>query len=587
MALLILGAYIVIALLSTYPLFLHVTNSLPGRPSDAFIYLWNIDTFWYEITRAHNPFFTSRIFYPIGENLIFHTYAPLVSIFGIFFLQNLVLYLNLLVFTSLVTAAYAMFILTRFLTKKITVAFLCGLLYGFSPIMLSFIVSQHYYFAFAAPYLPLGLFSLFKFFETKQGKFLLFIVAIFWLSFLTDYYTTILLGLIVSVAGIALLLKMRAQEREVWRSTWNKNQFKRYFVGAFLSFIVPAFLVGISVFKFTDFTAWSQTRNDYFYGYCNTNLAGFITPSEINPLLKGVSQILHTKIGLAKNYDTPSYFAGWGILLLAGISFIRFHHNKYVLALGSVGIVVFLLSLGTVIRFGEAEVLTGGWTPFYWFSRLPFLGLIDCPLRFPIAMQVSLAALVGFWLPQKIEIKKSLQRFIGIFLVVLFIIEYGSLNMEITEVSLPSLYKQLAFYPNTYTVLELPSGITESKGAFGYDWSIDALHAQQMYWQTSHKKPRIGGYLSRVSGRTYDFYKNGPIISDLFVMTNLNGRWGERKYSKKEVAQFMNRFNLGYIILSPNTRQAQFRQVVEQIFEGFISSKQEKEGYILYKFRGY
>lgn len=580
---LILIGYSIGSLIFTYPLIFSITNHLPGYPMDAFTYLWNIDTFWHGVSQLHNPFFTTRTFYPIGMSLAFHTYAPLVSIPGIFLLKNLVLYMNILIFVGLIASAFLMFLLVSFLTKNEPIAFISGLLYGFSPIMTSFILSQHYYYVLAAPYLPLGALLLFQFAEKGQKRFLLGIAAIFWLSFFTDYYTTFLLVIILLVGGVILSWKLW-QEGEFHR-IFNKTQFPSYLNIFLLCFVLPMIFFFTVVFKFSDFGGWARTRSEYFYSYCNTNLAGFIIPSELNPILKPAAQALYTKVGLEKNYDTPSYFLGWSLLSLAAISFLTFRKNKYILALGTGGVVILLLSLGTAIRFGQTELLSGPLTPFYWLSQFPFLGLIDCPLRFPIVTQLSLAAFVGFLVAQKIATRKLPTILATTFLFLIFVIEYGSWNMELSPTSIPSIYQRLAAQYDPYTILELPSGITESKGGFGYDWSIQALHSKQLYWQTVHKKPRVGGYLSRVSSNTYKFYKNQPIISDLFQMTSLGGQWPGKEYTREEISKFLEHFNIGYIILSPNLHQNQFVDVVERLFDGFMLDKQESEGYILYRIR--
>jgi len=170
-------------------------------------------------------------------------------------------------------------------------------------------------------------------------------------------------------------------------------------------------------------------------------------------------------------------------------------------------------------------------------------------------------------------------------MLILFCFEYGTWNMQVWRVFVPSIYKQLAKSPDNYTILELPSGITESKGSFGYDGSIWALHSKQMYWQTIHKRPRLGGYISRVPSGIYEFYKKEPIISDLFEMTSFNGAWSNRSYSKEETLRFLDRFNIGYIVLSPNKRQGEFVSVIEKLFGDYIISEEGREGYILYKIK--
>ncbi len=589
--LLVFLAYMAVSILFTFPLVLHIADSLPGLlEMDSFVYMWNIDTFWNRVLTFHNPFITNRVFYPIGVNLVFHTYGVLPSILGVFFLNNLVLYMNLLIVTGLTLSALACFILVRYLTDDSTIAFVSGLIYGFSPIMISYVLSQHYYFVVAAPFLPLGLLMVFRFFDSLKTRYLVYTLLLFWMVFFTDYYTTILFILILSMATVVLIFQSYLRRRELFYRIFEKGRLTGYVTTVLLTLVLPLVLMFVFVFPLGELKTRAFGSQVYYSGFCNTNLVGFLIPSGFNPLLKGFSSSLKALFGLGKGYqggaffDTPSYFLGWGILVIAVISFLTNYKDRYAFIAGFFGVVVSLLSLGTVIRFGEREILTQELTPFYWLSHLPFLGMIDCPIRFPIGTELSIAMLVGI-LIYGVKTKRVLSGFILGFVLILFCFEYGTWNMPLWRVSVPSVYEQIAKNPDNYTVLELPSGITESKGSFGYDGSIWALHSKQMYWQTIHRRPRLGGYVSRVPSGIYEFYRSEPVISDLFKMTSFNGVWSNRSYSKEDTLRFLDRFNIGYIVLSPNKRQGEFMSVVEGLFGDYIVKEEGKEGYILYKLR--
>lgn len=571
--------YFTVSLIFTYPLVFHMNSGMIGEyPGDSLNYIWNIFTFWNEIKMGNNPFFTKMIFYPIGANLTFHTYAPLVSIVALPFLKNLLFFINILVIASLATAAMGMFLLAKFLVKNSLIAFFCGLIYGFSPIMTSFIVSQHYYFAFAATYLPLGLLSLLKFFQTQSKKYFIFAAIIFWMCFLTDYYTTILYILISIIFSAFFLYREKAI---------HKKQLFWISKAIILMVLIPIIILFTTLFKQEEFLGKVSSVNSNLAYYCNTNLAGFIIPSRLSPHVANFADNIRLNLGIDKNYDilsyfdTPSYYLGISIFSLAIISFIKLRKNPYVLAFGIFGIVILLLSLGKVIRFGFIEILAGPETPFYWFSQLPFLGLIDCPIRFPIAAQLSIAALLGLLASQLID-RKILFKILFIIIIVLFILEYGVTNMKMYNIYTPNVYQKVATLKDDKSLLELPSGIAESKGAFGYDWSISGLHYQQLYWQTLHKKVRVGGYTSRVSQDVFNYFKRQPVIVDIFTMTNLGGKWPGRKFSEKEVKDFLNQFNIGFIIIAPNDRQHEFRKVTEDLLISTEYEFFEDQNYLLY-----
>jgi hypothetical protein len=551
----ILIIYLIFSVIFTYPLMFNLQKTLIGWPLDAFDYLWNIDTFWKQIINLSNPFFTNRIFFPIGSNLIFHTYAPFFSVFALPFLKNLVTYLNIIIILSLPISAFSAFLLSKYLTKNKKASFVAGLVYGFSPIMISFLASQHYHFALAAPFLPIGLLFLTKFLKTGKSKYLFATIIIFWMTLFTEYYTTVLLifsYLIYSVSVIFLEFKKSLK-------LFEKN-YLEYLLAIIIFLIIPLISISLLLFRNSNIIKFAGLRS-YYPAFCSTKINNLFTPSQFNPLLKFVAEKRDFS-------DTPSLFVGWIIPIIALSSFFL-KKLKATLPLFLIGICVFLFSLGPQTFFFKIVV------------SFPFLGLIDCPQRFLIGSQLILALLLGISLDIFTETKFA--KLIFPFILIVFFIEYSTINLPFSKVEIPNVYNILAKSKDNLTILELPSGIAESKGAFGYDWSVQGLLLKQKYWQTIHNKPRIGGYLSRVDSSIFNFFKNEPVISDLFTMSSLNGKWSNKIYNKSEINKFMAKFNLGYIILSPNPRQEIFTKIIQQIFGDRIVQKIESEGYVLYK----
>src|SRR5262245_16543126 len=80
---LVIAAYVAAATLMTWPLVIRLgTDTLPGISGDQSQYMWNVDTFWMNVRAGWNPFYTSRVMFPIGANLMHTGYAPFVSLFA-------------------------------------------------------------------------------------------------------------------------------------------------------------------------------------------------------------------------------------------------------------------------------------------------------------------------------------------------------------------------------------------------------------------------------------------------------------------------------------------------------------------------
>jgi hypothetical protein len=104
-----------------------------------------------------------------------------------------------------------------------------------------------------------------------------------------------------------------------------------------------------------------------------------------------------------------------------------------------------------------------------------------------------------------------------------------------------------------------------------------------MYWQTTYRKPRVGVYMSRLTPDKYTFFKSEPVISDIFNYTSAGGTKPQKDLSETAINEFIKKFNLGYIILSPNARQSEFSDFIEKEFSNFIVEKKVFEGFIYYE----
>lgn len=538
-------SYIVSSIIFTFPLILKLGEFLPGQPNDAYVYLWNIGNFWSQVFTGSNPFFTQNVMYPIGANLFFHTYAPLISLLAFPFLKDLSLFMGIVIISAVVLSCLTTYFLIFKITNNKRASFIGGLVYGISPIIHSFIESQHYFFLFSAIFYPVGILFLIKFIESKKLKFLALSISLFWIVLSIDYYSTILYSLLIATFFLTC-------------QKLNWHVVIKSLLISICIILIPFILIYKFDKNFNEFISYKQGVNTS--SSCHTDLLGFITPNITNPFI-GFPHLI--------NLDTPSYYLGWGILLLAIISVIKNRKQKYIKGFAFIFAIFFFLSLGTNNKFH---------TPFYYFLKIPILGFIDCPIRFPIILQLCLSVFVATFISNH---KKIMRVFI--IAILLLIIEYGVVNKNFSSTTVPAVYKHLSFQKDTRTILEIPSGISESKSAFGYDWSIQALHSQQMYWQTIHNKPRVGIYMSRLTPDKYEFYRSEPVISDIFTFTSAGGTRPEQDIAETDINNFIKKFNLGYIILSPNTRQLEFSDFIEKEFSNFIIEKRIFDNFIFYK----
>ncbi|MBI1882265.1 MAG: hypothetical protein HYR94_29180, partial [Chloroflexi bacterium] len=113
----LLLAYLVLAIILTWPTITHLATHLPGDGGDDPAIAWNLWWVKYALLNAgQNPFQTDFMFYPLGINLAFYTLTvlnaatalPLTLNFGVVTASNLHM-----LFTF-VTGGYGAFLLARY-----------------------------------------------------------------------------------------------------------------------------------------------------------------------------------------------------------------------------------------------------------------------------------------------------------------------------------------------------------------------------------------------------------------------------------------------------------------------------------------
>jgi hypothetical protein len=549
----------------------HLGTSLPGMPlADQNQYLWCVDTFWTHILNGTSPFWTDRVLYPLGANLMHTGLAPFVSMFALPFRSHLVLYLALAVLASLVAGALGMRALVRRLTGSELAGFLAGCLYAFSPTVLSFADASHYYKVVSAALLPWGLYALVGFIRSPRARALVAVSAVTWCLLFTDYYETILFVVIVAVV---LLLSLRREYLAPAAVDHAVNE------------VIAAALI-IRVFPSLD-TTELIAGGDYFWRRSTINLADLFVPSSYNPLLGRFGELAFDR----PNGDVDSYYLGFGVLALAALAFGR-GRPRVTVPLAVAGLLAAALACGINPRFGAAnELVPERWMPWYWLVRLPSLNLLDLPRCFILGTQLVLATLAGIGIARLLARGVRPAAVVAVVLAV-FAVEYGQLGMRLYTPEVPLVYRRLAAMPDR-TLLELPSGVTESKMVFGYDLSRPSNN-EQMFLQTVHRKRRVGAYLSRVPRSAYRWFESQPVINDIFLMTNPVHEpapwiWGSTQvtrlpdYPAETVDRFLATFDLGYVLLQPNERQPMFAEGIDRLLAGRIKSRsKDPDGFILY-----
>ena len=163
--------YTVIFLLYTFPLVQNFAEGFPGIDngnSDANQYIWNIYNFKRAVFQGTNPWFTNLLLYPTGSSLLFHTYTPILGIFGLIFPDNLIALNSGLLLSFMLSGVGASWFSYRLVPHKM-LAVVTGLVFAFSPYKTAHLL-EHYHLMLTAT-IPFFVLSFLNAFEFTSGKF--------------------------------------------------------------------------------------------------------------------------------------------------------------------------------------------------------------------------------------------------------------------------------------------------------------------------------------------------------------------------------------------------------------------------------
>ena len=138
----VLAGYIATALAFSWPLALHLSTDLTGPPDgDTGVYVWNQWVFQHEIlVHGRLPFYTDSIFSLTQEaNLSLHNYTPFQNLLALPLSGwlGVVATFNIVFLLMSVMTAYATFLLARHVTGRSTESWLAGLLFAWSPLLVT------------------------------------------------------------------------------------------------------------------------------------------------------------------------------------------------------------------------------------------------------------------------------------------------------------------------------------------------------------------------------------------------------------------------------------------------------------------
>ncbi len=600
--------YAVIAVAFSWPLVLHFSTHLTGPPDgDTGVYVWNQWVFRHEIlVRRQLPFFTNSIFSMTPEaNLSLHNYTtfqnllalPLLGVLGV------VATFNVIFLLMVVLTAYSTFLLARHVTGRFSESWLAGLMFAWSPLLVTRGMG-HFSLVAAAP-LAIFLLVLMKADGHERFRDAVALGAVVaWAATCDAYYAIfcLLIGAVFLVARVFAIHNSRQSGRARaarWAvdvlllcsaglvgaiaitGGWTSSIFgfpisaKGLYTPVLIMSVLAFLRLGWHLRASPRPGAEVEAKRLAFL----TVAAGVVAAVLLSPVLYAVGERLTA--GELKSPGVLWRSSPGGVDLFALVlpnpnhpltpqviaDWLATFQGGYLEAVVSIPFVTLItlvvawrrgwrasrwwtalaiafgaLALGPFVHVGGLNTYVPG--PWALLRFVPVLGLTRMPSRFSVVLMLAVAVLFAAALEWLGRTYPRRRRPILVTVGILLLAELVPAPLTLHSAAVPRFYERVAAAPGDVRVLELPTGIRDGTSSMGN------FIARSQYFQTMHEKPLIGGYLSRVGGRSIADVRRIDMLDALIVLSEGGTLPPEREAALiSGGSAFVREANLGFVIV--------------------------------------
>ncbi len=552
----IIGGYALLALVLTYPMILSLSTHVPFNPyipasahnanlypkdllqgvGDQWSAMWALGFIEHLFVESRRwSLFTDALFYPRGVDLtysiLFGFGLPLVvSIPFVHFLGVIPTY-NLFIICSFILTAYSTFLLVRYLTKDMRAAFVSGIIFAFSPYHMARSLG-HFNFSTSGMWIPL--YILFFLRAVKGGRLLDLVVAplVLTLTMAANPYYFVFLGFFTI---IYVLYHVFSNRGPIVKGLLLKRLFSMGFIGSLL-FLPLAWVILTHEWK--DIDLYPSLSESFQWG---ADLLAFFVPSRYHPLWGDLVEPLYDHF--ASNSTEQTVYIGYMVLVLSLVAVLKAPREETRFWSLS-ALAFFVLSLGPFLHIHGKDIwkLNGMAITFplpnLLLHFIPGLRALRVSSRFSVMLMLTLAVLVGYGtkhLLKRLEGRSGAALlFLGL-IVASIAFEFFSAPLPMVDARIPKVYERIATEGGKGgTLLDVPA-----------DWRI----IKYEYYQTAHHKRLLLGQAPRLSLSLVTSYADSVPFIRLFKNPELIKDYGESPLDKRDVMQFIQFFDLGFIVL--------------------------------------
>jgi hypothetical protein len=569
--------YATVAVVFSWPLPLHLGTSLTGGPGgDTGVYVWNQWVFHHELVEnGRVPYFTQTLFGANGQtNLSLHNYTTFADLIAIPLraVLTVVQTFNVVYLLMMVLGGYAVFLLAHQLTRDTAASWLAGLLFGWSPIVVTR-GTGHFSLIGTAPLAIFLLLLVRANGHVRVRDAIALGATIAWASMTDVYYAVFCLligmayvvGHVVSIEARPAPTPHRASTRALnlvivgmlvliasiaisggWEVTVGGLVIRSRTL--YTPVLILTVLALVQIGRRLRFRVVDLTGADFRRFVRLTVITGVVTAVLASPLLYAALVRL-----VRGDFDTPAIF--WrssppGIDLLALVlpnpnhplapealaQWLTSRPQAYIENVASLPYVALailffawragwrpsrwwvglsamfgLLALGPFIHVAGLNTFVAG--PWALLRYVPLIGLVHTPARFAILFTLCVAILVAQGLAELSRRHPRRRRALLGVAGVALVAELIPAPLTLYSAEIPPLYRHVAAAPPSTVLLEMPTGVADGVSSLG------AFTARTEFNQTAHGRPVMGGFLSRIARRRVEEVLMNPVHRALAMLS--------------------------------------------------------------------
>ena len=545
--------YLAIALVAFASVTINMGSTTTGVGGDTYLNLWDIWWVNYATFTLHASIWTNlMVFWPVGENLVFHTLAPLSGLLAFpFTFISLPFAYDSVFFIGFMLSGLTMYILADYFLKNKYASFIAGLVFSFSAPHIDHALGLLIF--TQVEWIPLALYFFIRMVKEKKMIYAAGLgISVMLATFMGNIEQTIMIGILLFVMFIIYLIN---------RETRQQLLSTGFAVNVVVALVI-CFITGIwgflplinTVLQPGTFSLANNNNTAQYNMLWSADLLTFFIPSYFNSIFYPF--LANSSLYLPDPSEKIAYI-GYVVIALSLIALLKnFKSTRPWLA---IAVVFGLMSLGPSILVNN--VSTGIPTFYNLYHAIPDINVIREPERFAIITSIAFAMLAGLgakyiFEKESITIAKLEKRKFNILATaiigILYLIEVNGLVLAgpvtaatTTQIVNPQIYTDLAGVKgnfSTFTIPALPGAGTQP----------DLYPGMATYYQTISHVPIVGGLDGRQNETQLLTLYNMPLtIVAQQLELNITPNYQSpvlQNYSNQTILALYN-YNTAFVIL--------------------------------------